>query len=334
MNLRRAFGFLGHPALVVPILLAGALLAVAFKLGDLGRVLGRVQAIPLWVMVFALAMGAIYLVLKGWQLRLLLANLGLDLGWRRLALAFAVGELAVTLPFGIFAQNWVLTRTGVARFGRSSAATVVMLLTETVVVLVLLAVAGIPRWPQVRPVAAVFLAGVVALVIGVLLFEHVADRLARRVRQPLLHRALREVFEMIRGLHRLSDPRLLAVNLLLAAAYLGALAFAFLAVGRSVGVRVDYLSAATIYAFSLAVVLLCGGLVTQIGTVEVLGMGAAQAWGIGFTDGLALMLGFRLVWTGAMWLLNLPVVLVLWRSIRPQAGAASVPVDDLEEARD
>jgi len=322
VKLPRGLGWLGQPALVVPIILAGALLAVAFNLGDLGNVLARVQAIPVSVMAVALAMGLIYLVLKAWQLRLLLANLGLRPDWRRLLLAFAVGELAVTLPFGIFAQNWVLSTTGThTRFGRSSAATVVMLLVEMLVVLTLLAVIGIPRWPELQPAAAVCTVGIIVLGFSLLRFERFTRRLAHRLRRPLLHRVVSEALGLIRGLKRLSDPRVLAANVLLAAAYLGALSFAFMAVGHSVGLHhLGFLTAATIYAFSLAVVFLCGGIVSQIGTVEILGMGAAQAWGISFTDGLALMLAFRVVWTGVMWLVNLPLVFLLWRSLRRSPG--------------
>lgn len=335
MNVRKLFRAVVHPALIVPLLLASALLALAFKLGNLASVIGRVQAIPVSVMAFALGMATVYLALKAWQFRLLLSNLGVRLGWRRLVLAFAVGELSLTLPFGIFAQNWVLTSSRVARFGRSSAATVIMLLVETCIVLLLLSITGIPRWPQTRPAAAAFLAAVVTVLVVVRRFGHLAGPLARKVRQPLLRRGLFGIFDLVHGMKRLSDPKLLAATTLLAVTYLGALVLAFLAVGRAVGVQsLDYLSAATIYAFSLAVVLLCGGAITQIGTVEVLGMGAAQAWGINFTDGLALMLGFRLVWTGAIWLLNLPVVFVLWRSIRPakRPPASEASIDKFEEA--
>jgi hypothetical protein len=62
-------------------------------------------------------------------------------------------------------------------------------------------------------------------------------------------------------------------------------------------------------------VFLTGGLISQIGTVEVLGMSAAQAaFGVTYAEGLTLMLAFRVVWTGAMWLCNLPIVLLLWRA--------------------
>lgn len=322
---------LARPGAIVPLLLAAALLALAFKLGDLGRVLGRVRAIPLRILLLSLAMAALYLALKCWQLRLLLANLGLRPEWRRFTLAFAVGELLVTLPLGIFAQNWILASTGSSRFGTSSAATVLMLAVETLVVLVFLALAGVPHWPEVRPAAALLAAGVVGAGFAVLRFEHRLRRLAQRARWPLLRRALASGLRLLEGLKTLSNWRIVGLNFALAALYLGALAIAFTAVGRGVGLHAfPYRTAASIYAVCLAAVLVAGGLVSQVGSVELLGMGTAHVWGIGFTDGLALMLGFRIVWTGTIWLLSLPSVLLLWRdAFRGRASA-----HDIEEAPD
>lgn len=325
-QLRRAL----QPAVLLPVLLTAALLTLAFKLGDIGSVLERVRAVSLGALLFALAMALIYLALKAWQLHLLLTNLNVKANWKRFLLAFSVGELALTLPFGIFAQNWVLSATGSTDFGRSSAATVTMLLTETAVVLVFLAVVGIPGWPEVRPIAITFLVGLTILLFTVLRFEHLALKLARKLSRPALHRPLIEAIGLIRGLRQLSNGRILGINFLLAACYLGALVEAFGSVGNGLGVHhLAFVSAGSIYAFSLAVVLLFGGLVSQIGIVEVLGMTAAQAWGINFTNGLTLMLGFRLVWTGAMWLINLPVLAVLWNTFRraPQSPE-TLPAED------
>lgn len=302
-------------AVVAPVLVAGALFAMAVHLGDPGRALVRIRYLPMSVLAASLAMAIVYLGLKAWQLHLLLGNLGLHPDWRRLGLAFAVGELALTLPFGLFAQNWVLARTGRAHFGETAAATVMMLLVEIIVVLLLLAIVGIRGWPIVRPAAVAAAIALGLLVIGVVHFEAGLRRLASRFRQPALHRALAAAIDLIGGLRRLSNLHVLAINFVVAAAYLGALVVAFMLVGQHVGVtHFSYLMAATTYAFALAVVFLTGGLLSQIGTVEVLGMGAAQAaWGIPYAEGLSLMLGFRVVWTGAMWLCNLPVVVLLWR---------------------
>ncbi len=318
--------------MLLPVVLAAALLIAAFKLGNIGSVIGRIQDISLATMVITLVLGLCYLGLKFWQLRLLLADLKLHPRWRHLLLAFTVGELALTLPFGIFAQNWVLSTHSRMHFGRTSAATVVMLLVETLVVLLFLAAVGAPGWPLLSPLAAICAAGLVAFVLAILRFDRHIHRLALRVRNRTLHRMLTGILELVMGLKRLSNPRVLIANILLAALYLAALALAFTWVGRDVGLaHLHFLTAASIYAFSLAGVLLFGGLISQIGTVEVLGMGAAQAWGFGFADGLALMLGFRLVWTGVMWLVNLPLFVVLWRADRV---ASRRSVDNRKKAVD
>lgn len=317
-----------RPAVLLPIVLAAALLIAAFKLGNLNSVLGRIQAISITTMVFALALGLCYLALKFWQLKLLLRDVGVHPHWREVLFAFTVGELALTLPFGIFAQNWVLSTRTQLHFGRTSAATVVMLLVETLVVLVFLALVGAPRWPLLAPLAAVCAVGLVVFVFVALLFDKHLRRFVRRIRHRKLRRMMFELLELVMGLKRLSNPRVLLVNVALAAIYLAALTLAFTWVGRGVGLaHLHFLTATSIYAFSLAGVLLFGGLISQIGTVEVLGMGAAQAWGFSFSDGLALMLGFRLVWTGVMWLVNLPLLVALWH--KPRVKAASI--DDIKE---
>ncbi len=306
-----------HPRVVLPVLLATALFFVAFNLGDLGQVVDRLEAVPIRAMVGVLACALCYLVLKGWQLHLLLRDLDAPVGWRRLVFAFAVGEITLTLPLGVFAQNWLLTGTRRTRFGRTAAATVFMLILEVVIALVWLAVHAIPAWPQVRYVAlAVLLAMVLAA--GALLWFHLLARLAARIERGRVHRALGALAELLEGLVQLGTWRVLGVNVLVAVCYLAALAAAFCIMGRAMGLHaLGFSQAATIYAFTLAAVLVIGAVSGQIGTVEVIGMGVAHAWGLGYTDGLALMLGFRVAWTGAMWLLNGIVVVCLWRSAGP-----------------
>ena len=304
--------------IVAPVLLAGVLFFVAVRLGDPGRALGAIRALPLSVLAAALACAIVYLALKAWQLHLLLANLGIRADVRRLGLAFAVGELALTLPFGLFAQNWVLARTGRAHFGESAAATVVMLLVELVVVLLFLAVVGIRGWPAARPGAVIVVVGLCALMALVVQFESALRDWSERIRaRRLAHRALVALIDLLCGLKRLSHVHVLAANAAIAALYLGALALAFMLVGQRVGLEhFGFLMAATTYAFALAVVFLTGGLTSQIGTVEVLGMSAAQAaFGLSYAEGLTLMLAFRVVWTGAIWLCNLPIVVLLWRRV-------------------
>lgn len=322
MKARPLLRSLVRPTVLLPVLLAAALLAFALRLGSLQGMLARMRLLPAAIFAPTLACAAVYLALKALQLRMLLANLGLRIPWRNFGLAFCVGELTATLPFGLFSQNWVMSASSHVHVGRSAAATVMMLFAEAIVVLAVLAVYGIPGWSAVRPAALAVLAGCGAFVFGVVRYEHVTTRVAHKVRHEAARRALLSGIELLGSLRKLSSIALLGANVLLGAAYLGALAYALLLVGHAIGLdELDYAKAAAIYAFALAVVLLGGGAFGQIGTVDVLGMVAARSFGIGYTDGLALMLGFRLVWTASLWVLDLPVVILLWRLLSPQMGA-------------
>src|SRR5699024_994703 len=220
-----------------PVLLAAALLAVAFQLGDLQRVIGNLHRLDWPVLALALLAGGAYLAGKLWQLRLLLADLGIRPGWRTLLFAFAAGELAVTLPLGIFVQNWVLSAVrSRADFGRSAAATTVMLLVEMWVALLLLAVVGIPRWPVLQPLAALCACGLVGFVVVVMRRGGRRLRTGRRLVRPGLRRTMVGVLLFLRACRRLSGLRVLLFNTLLAAVYLGMLIAAMTWLGRSVGI--------------------------------------------------------------------------------------------------
>lgn len=331
MKMKSALHAMTQPRLVLPVLLAAALFLVAVSLGDLGQVVNRVKAVPVSSMLLVLGFAALYLFLKGLQLHLLLSDLEAHPGWRRFGLAFAVGELALTFPLGVFAQNWVLAGKKNMHFGRSSAATVVMLVMEVVVALLWLAVCGIPHWPSIRLAAAVILGLMAAFMFAVLRFN-LLERLAGRINYHRVHRILDEGVGLLDGLKRLSKWRVFGINLLITPAYLAALTAAFWVMGHGMGYpQLGYVEASTIYALALASVLVSGGLFGQIGVVEVVGMSAARAWGLDYTVGLSLMLGFRLAWTGAMWLLDGIVAASLWHSVRLAPSASG---DDGEEAGD
>jgi hypothetical protein len=308
------------PQVILPTLLAAALLVFAFNLGDLGKVMSRLRDLPLRVIGISIGGAAVYLGCKAVQLRLMLKRVGVSIPPRPFWLAFAVGETTVTLPLGLFSQNWVLSASRRVHVGRSSAATVMMLLIEIATVFLYLAVIGVPGWGEVRWVAVAVLVLFVALVAGALLFEDKARALPGRLRREWLKKIAKGGIEMLDGLRKLCTPTTIAISLVLAAIYLGALTTAFWQVGRGMHVQhLAYIDASTIYMFSLAIILIGAGLVSQIGTVDLLGMVVARAYGIGYTDGLAMMLGFRIVWTGSIWILCLPIVGATWREM-PSSG--------------
>jgi hypothetical protein len=308
------------PQVVLPVLLAAALLVFAFKLGDLGKVVGRLKTLPLHVPGLSVGCAAIYLGCKAVQLHLMLKRIGVTIPARSFWLAFGVGEMTLTLPLGLFSQNWVLSAARRVDIGRSSSATVMMLLVEVAVVFLFLAVVGVPGWTSVRWAAVGLLVVFIAIVAAAVMFEDKARRLANGVRHEWLKKAAKGGVELLDGLRKLCTPSTIGISLVLAAVYLGALTVAFWQIGRGMHVQhLAYIDAATIYMFSLAVILIGAGLVSQIGTIDILGMVVARAWGIGYTDGLAMMLGFRIVWTGSIWLLCLPMVASTWREI-PSRG--------------
>ncbi len=304
------------PQVILPVLLAAALLVFAFSLGDLGKVVARLRDLPLRVLGISIGGAAVYLGCKAVQLRLMLRRIDVCIPPRPFWLAFAVGELTVTLPLGLFSQNWVLSASRRVHVGRSSAATVMMLLVEIATVFLFLAVIAIPGWSEVRWISVALLVVFASAVAAALLFEDKARELPDRFRREWVKKIAKGAIELLDGLRKLCTPHTIAVSLVLAAIYLGALATAFWQVGRGMHVQhLSYLDATTIYMFSLAVILIGAGLISQIGTVDLLGMVIARAWGIGYTDGLAMMLGFRIVWTGSIWLLCLPIVGATWREM-------------------
>ena len=309
------------PQVILPVLLAAALLVFAFSLGDLGKVVARLRDLPLRVLGISVGSAAIYLGCKAVQLRLMLRRIDVCIPPRPFWLAFAVGELTVTLPLGLFSQNWVLSASRRVHVGRSSAATVMMLLVEIATVFLFLAVIAIPGWSEVRWISVALLVMFTAAVASALLFEDKARKLPDRFHREWLKKIAKGAVELLDGLRKLCTPHTIAVSLVLAAIYLGALGTAFWQVGRGMHVQhLSYLDATTIYMFSLAVILIGAGLISQIGTVDLLGMVIARAWGIGYNDGLAMMLGFRIVWTGSIWLLCLPIVGTTWREMPTESN--------------
>jgi len=334
--LKETFSKLRHilkPEVVLPVLLAAALLVFAFNLGDLGKVVSRLRNLPLHVVGISVGAAAVYLGCKAVQLRWMLNRIDVCIPPRSFWLAFAVGELTVTLPLGLFSQNWVMSASRRVHVGRSAAATVMMLLVELAAVFLFLAVVGVPKWSEVRWVAVAVLVLFVGFVSGAIVFEDKARRLANGVRREWLKKIAKGGVEMLDGLRKLYTPKTMAISLVLAAIYLGALATAFWQVGRGMHVQhLGFVDAATIYMFSLAIILIGAGLISQIGTVDLLGMVIAQAYGIGYTDGLAMMLGFRIVWTGSIWILCLPIVGATWREM--PSGGKRGSADDGKKASD
>ena len=305
----RIWKFLSRPKIAIPLLLMAGFLAAALALSNIGLVFDRIGAIPLRLLALTVFLAALYLVFKGLQFYFFLRDLGLRPSWPDLVLAYAVGELTLALPMGIYAQNYVLLRLQGSNPSRSAAATTVMLLLEIAALFLVLAVVGVPGWPWVQPLAIASFLGLGGFVALVTRWEELRRFIARRLLgfglspRPYLH--------FVRSLDLLTSGYSMLRHGWLSALYLTALFAAFDVVAHGVGVPLGLRDSVSIYAFSLTAALLLGSLTTQVGLTEVAGMGAAHALGFDYTEGLAMLPGFRLVWTACIWLLCLPLVIAL-----------------------
>jgi uncharacterized membrane protein YbhN (UPF0104 family) len=304
-------GFLVRPRVALPVLLTAALLAFALGVTDVPRVVASIRHMPPSTVGATFGLALAYLLLKGLELRLLLAGLGFHPRWRSLLLAFAIGEMSITVPSGVYAQNFVLNRLREAGFARSAAATSVMLALEGGVIALTLLVVPVPGWEWLRPAIVGSLAITVLLAVALLRSSRLRA-LASRVERGRLGFVVAGVRELLTGLRTLAVPRLLAPSTVLTVAYLLALVSGFEAVGHGVGAhRFGLVEATTIYLFSLGVTMALSGFLTQLGVIEVAGLGVARAWGYDPTAALAILLGFRVVWMGSIWTTCAPVAFLL-----------------------
>ncbi|MEF8794416.1 lysylphosphatidylglycerol synthase domain-containing protein [Thiohalorhabdus sp.] len=308
-----------QPSVLLPTLLAGALLAFVLSISDLPQVFGRIREISAVAVLLCAGCAVYYLVLKGLVFRLLLHGLGFPVPWRPFLLAYAVGEMTLQLPAGTYASNYLLSRMGQAQPGRSSAATTVLLILETVVVMAVLAALGIPGWQWLQPALVVLIGlhlGVMALVVTSVALRRRLDGFRGRFLGPIAHGLL----DLVNGLRALSTVRYLGLGTLLTLVYLTGLGVGLAIIGRSQGLDLSFQQGLTIYFAGLLVTLFLGSVLTQMGLIEAVGLGAAQAWGYGINEGLAAVLGFRLVWIGSVWLICGTLAFLLRGELKGSVG--------------
>ena len=293
---------LTRPGVLIPLLLSAALLAFVFSISDVPVVMDRIRGIPVSTMVFCFALALTYVALKGALFHLFLVQIPIRATLRQTVLAFAIGEMTITLPAGIYSQNYVLRRIARADFSRSAAATTALLAVEGAISLTILLMLGLPGLAWLRPaILGLFVVAAVA-VFALLKVELVRTSAASLIQAGRLRWLGAEFIEMVEALGRLFVPRIVVRAIPVVTAYLLALLAAFYLVAQGVGLTsINLDQAVTIYLFALDVELLIP-LSTHLGVIEGAGLVSMEAWGYGPTEALALFLGFRLVWMGSIWL--------------------------------
>jgi hypothetical protein len=290
---------------ILPAIATAVLLLFAFSVAGLSEVMASLHHLTAATVVRSLGLAAAYLVVKGMTWRFLLTGLGIRIHWRRLTLAFLIGESCIPIPSGVYIENYVLRRIAGAGFATSAAATTVMLALEAMVVFVTLVILPVPTLTWLRPIilaTGFAIAALWALLTHIRLRRDPQRRSLRRSAVGVLRQAAGDLFD---GLRALATPRILVPCAVASTAYLLIVVLSFMNIAHGVGATgLTLLQALTIYFFSLAAMFLFSGVVSQLGVVEVVGMTAAEAWGYSPSDGLAMLLGFRLVWMLSIWLIT------------------------------
>ncbi len=289
-------------------LLALAVIAVLLWFGDVNRVIASIERFRhIYVLWFLLVLLA-HEVVRGVLWHLLVRSLSSAVPPRTEIFAFAAGEAAKFVPTGAYVQNYLLHRATGTDFGRSSAATTLMILAEIAVGLVGVVVLGLGAWSTWLRVASGLLC--VAAVIGVR--RSLAQRHTWRApRWVLRHRIVRHVLEEFErsreGAASLAHPRTVGLALLLTALHTLIAGASFYLVLRGLDiVGVTFWQAVAVTCFGLAFYVVLGSLeAAEVGALIGIGVSKSAAvsamlvtrgLGIGGTVALALITMAVLRW--------------------------------------
>jgi hypothetical protein len=124
-----------RPKIILPLLLSASLLAALLAFADVKKVVALMTAFDKLYLLYFLLLMAAYTAVRGAQWHELLAALEIDAPLRSQMFAFLVGEVTKSIPIGNYVQNYILQQARGTDFGRSSAATTLIVLIEVAVAL-------------------------------------------------------------------------------------------------------------------------------------------------------------------------------------------------------
>ncbi|HLH25304.1 MAG TPA: lysylphosphatidylglycerol synthase transmembrane domain-containing protein [Chloroflexota bacterium] len=264
----------------------------------------------------------------------LLEQLDIRVPWRPTLAALAGGELAKTIPGGIYVQNYILAR--LEGFGelpvvRSSTATTATLALESALALPVALLVGVPNTPWLPWL----LVGIVAVWLAVLVLLRLV------VRYWELHLAAWMPVWLCKGL-LIADEFLdagaelatwrTARALVPTAVYMLVYVADLYVIAGAIGVHmITFLQMMGIYAIVVLIVILVP-IPAKLGTTELSGLTAFVAYGVPSSTAALIMLGLRLLATGATMLLAAALLLALRREFSAPAPRAEAPGDNLPKA--
>src|SRR5512146_1846133 len=132
-RMKKALRSLIKPKTFIPIVLAVALIAALLSFADLRKVLAIMASFRHIDLLYYLLLMVGYEVVRGIQWRYTMVALGVKAPERTEIFAYVLSEVTKILPIGNYFQNYVLQQSRGVDFGRTSAATTLVVLEEVAV---------------------------------------------------------------------------------------------------------------------------------------------------------------------------------------------------------
>lgn len=276
-----------RPKVIIPAVLSVAILAGLLAFADIKKIIALVTRFPLGNLLWFMALMVLYEVVRGAQWHLLLKALKIKAPLRSQVFAFVMSEFSRNLPVGSFFQNYVLEQSTGADFGRTSAATTLILVSEIAVCVAGVIVLGVGAWSGwLRPA---LIAAIVLLVLLGWLYAHLhrSAQLPGWISEHKWVRQAREGLGRFReGAADLLHPRIVIVQALLGAAYLAIAGVGLYLVATGLDPHDGAITlprALSVYCFTLASAVL-------LPIPEAGGAGAWLAWGVSRNVAIGAML--------------------------------------------
>ncbi|HKV85757.1 MAG TPA: lysylphosphatidylglycerol synthase transmembrane domain-containing protein [Ktedonobacterales bacterium] len=287
------------PKVLIPTVLSVAIIVALLGFGDIHKVLRLMVSFPRIYLLWYLLLMVAYEAVRCLQWHLLLGALSVRIPLRTQIFAFLTGEIAKTVPVGNYFQNYLIQRSNGADFGLTSAATTFVVLIETAVCLVGVVIIGVGVWSGwLRPLIVIGLL-VTALIVWIVASLHKAGRAPQWMqRRKAWRTVLQELRNFWTGAKQILHPRVLILASLLGALYLMIAGSALYLVTRGLGINLSIWGAWAVYFFSLAFSLIFP-LPVDIGVLEVSGVGAFLAQGVGKPPAVGAMLINRVLSFGS-----------------------------------
>jgi uncharacterized membrane protein YbhN (UPF0104 family) len=305
-----------QPKVLIPTIIAIGVLTALLLSANVRRVLALMQGFPHLYLAYYLLLMLAYEIIRGVQWHFLLLRLGVRVPLQAQILSFAMGEITKSLPIGNYFQNYVLQQAEGVDFGRTSAASTLIILIEVLAACVGVVALGLGSWSVwLRPL---ILGGIGCSIILIVVARHFhpRGRLPARLRDSRAVRmAAGELHQFARGVGDLLRPVVLLVALILGLIYVTIAGLALFLVVQGLGGGLSIPAVLAVYYFSLAFSLIFP-LPMDIGVAELSGVGAFAALGYDRSHAVGSMLVNRAVSLGSALAIAMVVVLVLRDELR------------------